>query len=365
MGNRTSKNSIKTLARTYATELRTYATACKEDTEIQSFDTRVLARTGHVINTLAKGVKDRALSFDSLKVAMESLLEMNQEVVKVILDCKEDIWENKEMFEIVEDFFDTSLKTQDFCNALERGLQRILTSHLLIRGVLPQLEEESQLVQGGNGYKKTLEKLMKFKDAVSPLGEDFVNLFQSVYKQQMLMLKKLQLRKYKHIHTLRKLSSIIFVATYATVLICSVVVAAMSAPPVVAALSTTSVTLGIMGKWIDSLWKNYEKALKAHKDVISSMQAGTYAVKDLYDIRFLIQELDTEIRSINKNDDYVVEHAAVKMGINAINRILEVSKKNIEKLGILVDLCSRDITRARTVILQRIINHPNNGSSST
>ncbi|XP_019087912.1 PREDICTED: UPF0496 protein At4g34320-like [Camelina sativa] len=356
MGNKTSKNSMKTSAKVYATELRAYEAACRKDKEIQSFDTRMHARTSHLISALATDVEVRALSFDSLKEVTQFLLEMNQEIVKVILDCKKDIWKDKEMF----DYFETSLKTHEFYDALADSMHWVRSNHHLILGVLRQFEEES-LVQGGNGYKKTLEKLKNFTDAQNPFGEDFFNMFQSVYKQQMLMLEKLQLRRNK----LDTCSSIIFVATYATVLICSVVAAAMSAPPVAPALAAP-VPLGTMGKWIDLLWKNYEKALKGHKDVISSMQPGTYvAVKDLDDIRLLIQELDIEIRSINKSDDYAVELKAVMIGVNAIKKILEVFEKNIEELGTQADMCSRDIRRARTVILQRIINHPNNGSSST
>jgi len=72
---------------------------------------------------------------------------MNQEVVKVILDCKKDIWKNQEMFELVEDYFENSLKTLDFCAALEKGLRRARDSHLLILVALQQFEDES-LVQG-------------------------------------------------------------------------------------------------------------------------------------------------------------------------------------------------------------------------
>lgn len=147
MGNKTSKKSKETSARTYTTDLRLYEAACKEDTEIQSFDTRVQARTSNVISTLSTGVEGQALSFDSLKVVTESLLDMNQEVVKVILDCKKDIWKNKDMFELVEDYFETSLKTLDFCDALQRSLRRARDSHLLILGALQHFQEEN-LVQG-------------------------------------------------------------------------------------------------------------------------------------------------------------------------------------------------------------------------
>ncbi|CAL9227967.1 unnamed protein product [Arabidopsis halleri] len=358
MGNKTSRKSKETSARNYTTELRSYEAACKEDMEIQSFDKRMQARTSHVISTLATGVEVRALSFVSLKVVTESLLDMNQEVVKVILDCKKDIWKNQEMLELVEDYFATSLKTLDFCNALGGGLQRVRVSHLLILD--------------GNGYKKTLEELKRFKDTERPFDQDFFKMFQSVYKQQMLMLEKLQLcknkldKKLKRIHTWRKVSSIIFMATFATMVICSVVAAAIAAPPVAAALAAAMAPLGSMGKWIDSLWKNYENAIKGQKEGISSMQAGTYvAVKDLDNIRDLIERLDIEIREMVKNAEFAVEHDAVKIGINAIKKKFEVFQKNVEALGIQADICSREIIKARTVILQRIINHPNNSSCST
>ncbi|KAL0763745.1 hypothetical protein Bca101_079896 [Brassica carinata] len=378
MGNQTSKKSHETSSKTtttsmhYTTELRSYEAACKADTELQSFDTCMQARTSHVISTLATGVEVRALSFDSLKEVTECLLEMNQEVVKVILDCKKDIWKNNELFELVEDYFENSLKTLDFCAALEKGLRKARDSQLLILVALQQFEDES-LVEGGNGYEKTLEELKNFKEADSPFDEDFFKMFQSVYKHQMLMLEKLQHRKnkldkkLKSIHTWRKLSSIIFVATFATVLICSVVAAAMAAPPVAAALAAaTAIPLGSMGKWVDSLWKNYENALKGQKEVISSMQAGTFvAVKDLDNIRVLIERLEIEIKGMVMCAEFTVEHEAVRIGIAEIKKKLEVFKKCVEELRVQADLCSRDIRRARTVILQRIIKHPNHGSSST
>ncbi|WVZ04175.1 hypothetical protein V8G54_024981 [Vigna mungo] len=241
---------------------------------------------------------------------------MNQEVVKVILDCKKDIWKSQEL-----------LQTLDFCTALEKCLKRSRDSQLLILVALQQFEE-------------------------------FFQIFQSVYKHQVLMFEKLQLRKnkldkkLKYIKSWRKVSSMIFVATFAAVLICSVVAAAIAAPPVAAAIAAaTSIPIGSMGKWMDSLWKNYENALKGQKEVISSMQAGTYvAIKDLDSIRVLIDRLEIEIESLLRNVDFAIEEGAVKVAIEEIKK----------KLGVQADMCSRDIRRARTVVLQRIIKHPHN-----
>lgn len=351
----------------YITELSSYEAACKVDPDLQSFDTTLQARTNQIINTLAVGVEVRALSFDSLKEVTECLLEMNQEVVKVILECKKDIWKNQELFELVEEYFENSLQTLDFCTALERCLKRARDSQLLILVALQQFEEENQ-GGGGNKYLKTLEELKAFKAAGDPFTEEFFQIFQSVYKQQIMMLEKLHLRKnkldkkLKYLHTWRKVSSMIFVATFAAVLICSVVAAAMAAPPVASALAAAaSIPLGSMGKWIDSLWKNYETALKGQKEVINSMQVGTYiAIKDLDTIRVLIDRLEIEIESLLQTANFTIEEESVKVGIEEIKKKLGVFMKNVEDLGVQADMCSRDIRRARTVVLQRIIKHPNN-----
>ncbi|XP_041010535.1 UPF0496 protein At4g34320-like [Juglans microcarpa x Juglans regia] len=350
----------------YTSELSSYEAACKLDADLQSFDTTLQTRTNQVINTLAVGVEVRALSFDSLREVTECLLEMNQDVVKVILECKKDIWKDQELFELVEEYFENSLQTLDFCTALEKCLKRVRDNQLLILVALQKFDEESTEM-GGSRYGRTLQELKNFKAAGDPFTQEFFQIFESVYKQQMLMLEKLQHRKkkldkkLKYIHAWRKVSSMIFVATFAAVLICSVVAAAMAAPPVAAALAAaTSIPVGSMGKWIDSLWKNYENALKGQKEILSSMQVGTYvAIKDLDNIRVLIDRLEIVIESLLQSAEFAIEEEAVTIAIEEIKKKLGVFMKNVEDLGVQADICSRDIRRARTVVLQRIIKHPN------
>ncbi|XP_070054324.1 UPF0496 protein At4g34320-like [Nicotiana tomentosiformis] len=134
MGRHMSKNPGETTLESlpYITELNSYEAACRLDADLQSFDATLQARTSHAINPLVGGFEVRALSFDSLKQVTESLLEMNQEVVKVILDCKKDIWNTQELFELVEEYFDNRLKTLEFLAALEKCLKRARDSQLLI-----------------------------------------------------------------------------------------------------------------------------------------------------------------------------------------------------------------------------------------
>ncbi|KAI3753240.1 hypothetical protein L2E82_25286 [Cichorium intybus] len=346
-------------------ELNAYEAACRSDADLQSFDTMLHARANNVINTLATGVEVRALSFDTLKQLTECLLEMNQEVVKVILHCKKDIWKNQELFELVEEYFENSLQTLDFCAALDKCLKRVRDSQLLILVALQHFDEDEGVDE--NKYEKTLEDLKNFKDAGDPFTEEFFKIFHSVYRQQMVMLEKLQSKKtkldkkVKYLQTWRKVSSVIFVATFAAVLICSVVAAAMAAPPVAAALAAaTAIPLGSMGKWINSLLKNYENAIKGQKEIISSMQVGGFvAIRDLDTIRVLVERLQMDIEEMMKNAGHVIEgDEMVKIAIEEIKLKLNSFMKNVDDLGMQADNCSRDVRRARTVVLQRIIKPP-------
>ncbi|XP_030513372.1 UPF0496 protein 1-like [Rhodamnia argentea] len=351
----------------YMADLTSYEDACRTDPDLQAFDHTLHERTNRVINSLAVGVEVRSLSFESLREVTGGLLEMNQEVVKVILECKKDIWNNQELFDLVEDYFENSLQTLDFCTALEKCLKRARDSQLIIQFAIQQFEVVEDGIEG-NKYAKTLEELQKFRAAGDPFTEEFFIIFQSVYKQQVAMLEKLQVRKkkldkkLKSTKTWMRVSNVIFVAAFVSALIFSVVAAAVAAPPVITALaSAITVPIGSVGKWCDSLWKNYQSALKGQRELISSMQVGTYiTIKDMDSIRVLINKLEVEIESLMQNADFASsEDEAVKFAIGEIKKRLEIFMEKVEDLGVHADKCSREIRRARTVVLQRIIRHSN------
>ena len=353
----------------YADDLSSYEAACVEDPNLQSFDATIQERTNRVISSLAQGVEVRSLSIDSLREVTGSLLEMNQEVVKVILECRQDIWNKKdrELFSLVNDFFENSLHTLDFCNALDKCLKRARERQIIIKSAITYFEEEAQNGVEGSIYLKTLQELKNFEEAGDPFTEEFYLLFQSVYTQQVSMLKKLQNRKHKldkklqSLKTLKRVSNAIFVAAFVSVLIFSVVAAAISAPPVVAALAgALAVPVGSVGKWCNSLFKRYENALRGQREVISSMQVGTYiTLTDLDNIRMCVNKLEVEIESILQNAGFALGNEdAVKLAIDEIKKKIETFSEVIETLSEQADKCSREIRRARTVVIQKIIKYP-------
>eukprot|EP01018_Ginkgo_biloba_P031883 Gb_12694 [translate_table: standard] len=350
----------------FSVELSAYEEACKADPDVRSFDDALQARTGRVIHALANGVEVHCLSLESLKEVASALLEMDQEVVKVLLDFKRDIWSNPDLFNLVEEFFENSIQTLDFCTMLEKCLKRASDNQLIIQVALQQFPAD-----GGQPsevqYKKMLEELSNFRTAGSPFTEDFFEHFQSLHRRHLQMLEKLHARrrkidkKLKFVRAWKKVTNVIFAATFAAVLICSVVAAAMAAPPVAAALAAaTAIPLGSVGKWFNSLWKKYEDVIKGQEEVIGAMRVGTVvAIADLDHIRVLVDRLEIDIGSILSNIDFCLEdQAAFQIGIEEIKRKQENFMTNMEDLREHVDHCSRHIRLTRTLVVQQIIKSP-------
>ncbi|XP_021757897.1 UPF0496 protein 1-like [Chenopodium quinoa] len=357
-------------------ELSSYLQACQLDPDVQVFDSHLHERTTNIINSLAKNSNDSAeedggfevhsVSLDSLRQVAGCLIDMNQEVVRVILECKKDIWNNQELFGLVQDYFEYSVQTLDFFTALDKCLKRVRDRQLIIQVALLQLEENNG--DQNRDYSKILQELRNFKEAGDPFTTEFFSMFQSVYKQQVVMFEKLQLRKHKldkklkSLKVYRKVSNIIFAASFISVIICSVVAAAISAPPLVSALAAAaSAPMGGIGRWMNSLWKKYENELKNQRELINSMQVGTYiAIKDLDSIRILVDKLMVQVESMLAHTEIALtQEGAVSVVIEEIKKKQAEFLKAIDELGEHGNKYSRDIRRARTVILQRIIKHPN------
>lgn len=351
----------------YASDLNSYEAACVKDPNLQSFDANIKEHTNRVISSLANGVEVRSLSFDTLREVTDSLLEMNQEVVKVILDCKRDIWGNKELFSLVNDYFENSLQTLEFCNSLEKCLRRAREKQVMVKSVINHFEEEVQHGLEGGTCVKTLQELRNFKDAGDPFSEEFYLLLRSVHTQQASMLQKLQIRKrkldkkLKSLKTWKRVSSAIFVAAFVSVLIFSVVAASIAAPPVVTALAAAlAVPIGSVGKWCNSLFKGYEKALKRQRQVISSMEVGTYiTLKELDNIRLLANKLEVQLEPLLQTADFALRNEdVIKLAIDEIKKNIETFSETLDTLSARADKCSRQIRRARSVVIQNIIKKP-------
>lgn len=213
-------------------------------------------------------------------------------------------------------------------------------------------------------YESTLDQLKLFKETCNPFNDEFFQTFNTVYGQQQVMIEKLILQKLKvnkRLKTLKafkRISSIIFASAYIALVICLVVAAALAPPAVEAALSAANSTpLGSMGEWFDSLWERYENTLKTRRDAVAFMQAGTFvAVKDLESVRVLIEGLEMRIGALLQTAEFAIEEEdGVGIAVGEISKMLQGFVAKVEEIGECADSCSRDIRRARTVVLHRIM----------
>lgn len=349
-----------------AAAFSSYESEYENNPDLQSFDVRVQERTSRALNSLANRVEVGSLSFDALMEITDFLLEMNEDAVKIILESKEDVWSNKELFRLVDTFFHNSLKTLDFCAALEKSLRRSRDSQFIVKLAVRQFESYEN---GGDGerYVRTFEQLKKFQEAGDPFGKEFGKLLKSLYDQHLSTFDELQSqktkldKKFSSMKTWKRVSNVIFITAFASVLIFSVVAAAMSAPPVVIALAAAlAVPMGPVGKWCNTLWNRYLNSIKADKQFMSSMEGHTYIIlKDLQNIGVLVRRLSDKLDSLLQNADVGIrELGAMQLVIDEIKKNLDGFDETIEKLSVHATKCSSDVTKARTVILQKMARHP-------
>ncbi|KAJ6678551.1 TRANSMEMBRANE PROTEIN [Salix viminalis] len=342
-------------------QLRSYEVACKRDPILKSFDATLHERTNHVISSLATSVEIQSLG--SFKKVTTCLLETNQDIAEVLLECKEDILDSPELFDLVEEYFKSSVKTMDFCTALEICLDRAKNSQLIIELAIKQFEEEVQRQDGAveNKFVKTLDGLQQFKAAGDPFTPQFFDIYESVRKQQESMFKKLISRmkkldkKLKSVQTWRRVSNVLFVSASVSVLIFSVLAAAVAAPPAVTALAAAMpVPIGSVGNWCNTLWDRYEIALKEERGIVKLIRARTYfRINDMENVRVLVTKLQGDFETLLHAPDIFLD---VKVVIDVIKRKMAVFMKSIEDLSEHAGKCRADIIEARTAILNRIRN---------
>ncbi|KAJ9540619.1 hypothetical protein OSB04_027125 [Centaurea solstitialis] len=137
----------------------------------------------------------------------------------------------------------------------------------------------------------------------NPLSDKFFELFQSVYEKQLTMLKKLHVQKskvdkrLKSMKTWRRLSNVLFVTTFSTILICSVVLVIVAVPPLATTLSTT-IGYNACGSCYSSI------RIDGKGEMMSAMQVGSYIViKDFDTIKVLVDKLGSEMESSRTRTD--------------------------------------------------------------
>ncbi|VVB04309.1 unnamed protein product [Arabis nemorensis] len=207
----------------YSGYQNSYTSTCKEDFNLRSFDSLLHQRTNRLISVLRAEGETQFLSLNSHIEVCGFLLELSEDVVRVIIESKEDVWKNKDLMSLVNAYFKSTAKTLDFFNTVENWVKRTEISQLIIRFAVKQFETEDL---GGNKkkkYAKTLEELNKFKNVGDVFGDEFVTQYKSVYEQQVLLLEELRKMKVKldkkqrNAKIWKTLSNVVFATAYVSV----------------------------------------------------------------------------------------------------------------------------------------------------
>ncbi|KAM1810923.1 hypothetical protein ACFX12_027612 [Malus domestica] len=156
---------------------------------------------------------------------------------------------------------------------------RAPNNQLIIQAAIRQFEEEVGAWADGNRCARTLKELRAFKKAGDLFTDEFFVLFQAVNRTSESLEEGVKCYSCWHIR--------LYIGF-------SVVAVAIAAPLLVRALARAlAVPIGLVGKLCNMLWNNYERGLKGQKEIISSMQIGTFvAVKDLDNIRVLVDKFE-------------------------------------------------------------------------
>ncbi|KAK4778134.1 hypothetical protein SAY87_018321 [Trapa incisa] len=351
-------------------EIDLYEATYRDDHRLKTFDAALHERTNRVISTLAVDVASQSISFGSLRELTDSQLELNHGIVRTILEYKRDIWDDKDLFRLVEDYFETSKHTLNFCTVLDNCLARARDSQLILQFALKHFEEEKECKGDPHGvrFAKTLTEIEKFKMAGNPFNDEFLVLLQSVSDRQVCLLKRLQERKkkvdkkLKFSDTWMRVSNVVFVAAFVSALIFSVVAAALAAPPVVIALAgVLTAPIGAAGKWVNSLWTNYQKELKAQRELLG-LTASTTKVTDhdLENIRVLVDKFENTIESLMQKADIALGgDEVVSLAVNEIKETMEGFMRTVEDLRVRSHKCSQEIRMVRILLQQKLISNTN------
>ncbi|KFK28345.1 hypothetical protein AALP_AA8G504100, partial [Arabis alpina] len=327
-----------------------------------------IVKPAGVLNSLASRADAQSLSVDSLMEVYGFLLELSQDAVSVIIESREDVWKNKDLRSLVDVYFKSTSKTLDFCNTVENCVKKTEISQLIIRFAVKQFEAED--LEGNkkkNKYAKTLEELNKFKAMGDPFDGEFVTPYESVYEEQVLLLEELRKlkvkldKKQRNVKTWRILSNVVFATAFVSVLVLSVVAAAMSAPPVISAVAAGSTApIEVVGKWFNDMWKEYEKAVKRQRGLVLSIEIGAKVNNVVTEnIRVEVDKLRIKILWILETVEFAVEReeeeVATRLAMQEIKKKVDGFTEKIEEVGENAAKCSKFIALGRLLVLGHIL----------
>ncbi|CAH8332726.1 unnamed protein product [Eruca vesicaria subsp. sativa] len=359
----------------YSSELKYYTSACQQDSDLKTFDSSLHQRTTSVLKSLAEqGAKSgQSISQGSLMKVYEFLLDLNGDVVKEIIDSKEDIKKNKDLSCLVGVYFKSTSKTLEFCKTVDNCVKRAEISQLIIRYAVKQFEAESGDV-GENTkkkYAKTLEELNKFKAMGDPFDGEFLTQYESsFYEEQDLLLEELSKlrakldKKQRNLKTWKRLSYVVYITALVSVLLLSMVKAPLVVPLLLVTFADNfTPVIELVGKWLSKMWKKHEKAVQRQRELVSTAETGAgvnlIATENIrneiatVNIRSDVDSLRIKLKFCRRGDEL-----ATRLALQEIAKKVEGLTDKIKEVGQHAERFSGFIGLGRSLVLRQILSLP-------
>ncbi|KAJ0239037.1 UPF0496 protein [Hirschfeldia incana] len=362
----------------YSSDLKYYTSSCQQDSDLMTFDSSLHQRTNSVMKLLADQAKSQSISQGTLMEVYEFMLDLNRDVVKEIIESREDVRNSKDLTSLVDVYFKNTSKTLDFCNTVQDCVKVAENSRLIIRYAVKQFEEESKDTENKKSkYAKTLEELNKFKAIGDPFDGEFLAQYESVRVEQVHLLEELSKlrakldKKQRNLKIWRKLSNVVFITAFVSVLLLSVAAAALSAPIVLTAVAAgLTAPVEVVGKWSKKMWKKYEEAVRRQRGLVSTVETGAKVNRIATDsIKLEVDNLRIKISSIMETVDFAVERGgeedelATRLAMQEIKKKVDGLTEKIKEVGQHTDIFSKVISSERRHVLQHILSLPATANS--
>ncbi|XP_006291248.2 UPF0496 protein At3g28270 [Capsella rubella] len=356
-----------------------YKSACKEHSDLKSFDSSLQQRTIKVIDKLTAKAETGTGVLSQHEIHIEiskHQLEVSQDVANFILEREGDVWESNALKSLVLAYFDNTHETLKIFGDVMGCVEEAENGKDYIQIAVDNFDKESAKKDVGEKkkkYEETIKYLKKFED----LGDVFDSgkltaQIDLLKKQQESLLEKLceaknkldeelceAKKKLDEVHETNKFWNVVFGAGIALAVVASIAtmgIAAGVAAPLLA-VGWIRVSHYLENK-IEDLKRQQEDGNK-QRGIIDMIEKGTVTNKEsMMTVSALVNLLKTKISFILKvvneatgdEEDEVTTELVLKMLKEKVDKLTEQIKEVVES----VDKHSTLILEAKYHVLQKI-----------
>eukprot|EP00249_Psilotum_nudum_P008586 c21383_g1_i1 orf=2956-4080(+) len=320
---------------------------------------KVRMLTGKRPDDAETGSVSSEFKFQSFRLVLDSLLDPEQEAVIAMLNDSKN-WNRLEVFELVSDYFESSLKASNLCELLLRSLEQARHNCDLIKStfiVLPCTGETDC-----DKCQQAMEQLNHIAHIDNPFSEPTSGEFRTVHDYYITLHKRLGEKKKNLDNELKALNccksgcAVLLVATIVGVSVSALVIATHALIAVVAAPLVT-LPLKSAKKRLHSVRRYYSAR---HSTQLEAAAKGTFTVNRVLDtIARLLTRLHDELEHNKLLAKFGWQHREQHASVQEVIKQLWKSHMNmhqqLQELEEHVYHFFMIINRARSLVVREIV----------